>query len=235
MGVFNLIAALGKVMREEEPDLDYAAAVDPETGRKAFANDPRPLPPTGRSNEGGFLTNVHRASRGRLTDSEARAMNMPEAAGKSLAEIKQLLDMQEVPLRRRKMEQDIEASDALEQQRRSKAKAQASLSSMTKDPLFAMANSNLERAIAENSILRLQLGNDPEAKLQALNEQLAILRAAKGGKKDLPGHGKIEAAPAATNEPKTITIKAPSGATKTVADTPKNRKLAERPGWSILK
>lgn len=181
MGVVDLITALGKVATERsQANFDNYAAIDMATGRP-MAGDTRMLPPMENPGIGGFITDVVRASQDRMTSAEAAKVGLPDAQGLSREHLSDLMALQLQPGKLAEQKADVESKNALATDRNSKAAARSGIAGLQKDPDFAMANENLAQLITKNPLVALQAA-EPETRLSMLNDQLAIIKAAKRGK-----------------------------------------------------
>ena len=242
-GAFDLMGALAKVATERSALRGRdTAAVDPATGERALESDTRPLPL--EAVPGGFLTDVVRTTQGRMTAVEAARIGIPEAAGLSHESLRELLDQRALPLKEAKARQDIESSEALENQRRARAGREQEFGEAASDPTFKLAVQSVDREVSDNPIAKVRYANDPDSLHQLYFERFKALKATKSGARPKPvGEGKPGAAPAAAGGAgsvpaagaKALKVRSPSGAVREVADTPQNRKMAARPGWSTVK
>ena len=134
MAIFDLFKALAQVASERRAVRGReTAAIDPGTGERAFADDPRPLPLD--AVPGGFMTDVLRASQGRLTAADAAKLGSPKAAGLDRRELDDLLEQRALPLKEAVLRQQIEGSKALAQRRGQLARPGASGAITPKDQL----------------------------------------------------------------------------------------------------
>lgn len=161
-----------------------AAAVDPATGERALAGDTRPLPL--EAVPGGFLTDVVRASQGRMTATDAARIGLPEAAGLSHQNLKELLDQRALPLKEAKARQDIESGGALEGQRRARATREQEFGAAAEDPAFKLAVQSVDKELNDSPVARVRYANDPDALHQLYFERYRALKSTKAGVKPKP-------------------------------------------------
>ena len=237
MALFDLFGALAQVATERSAlRREDTAALDPVTGERAFAGDRRPVPLEGVP--GGFLTDVVRASQGRMTAVDAARVGLPEAAGLSKANLQELLDQRALPLKEAKQRQDIESSGALENQRKARASREQQFGAAAEDPAFKLAVQSVDKELNDSPIARTRYASDPDALHQLYFERFRALKATKGGARPKPVEkpaAKVGAPSASAVGGGSIKVKAPSGAVREIPDTEQNRKLAGRPGYSVVK
>lgn len=134
----------------------------------------------------------------RTTISEAQAMGRPEATGLTRDQLRQFLQEPErqreaelFPLKKESISQDIAGGKTLQELRQTKIRAQKQLSDVKRDPLFSIANSNIQKRIGNDPTIFFQLKSDPELEYQMIQDELEGLRRAKAGK---VGEGKGKSA-----------------------------------------
>lgn len=190
MGLLGGIARTIAERSAQNPgDIETVPGVNKYSGQQTDIARPKAQDP--------FLVDLIRTLSGTTTSTAANRIGAPAAAGLDRGQVSQLLQEEDAPMKKALQTQQVQSGQSLEQYRKDEidlrrqklandAAARAKLALVAKDPLFDMANANMNKLIATNPLAAFEVGTDPQKQLDLLNQQLSILRSAKGNKPKLP-------------------------------------------------